>query len=231
MKPNLTTIENLPLAFSQVREDPLLDLELLRSIHGKNLRVLMVASGGDSLCCLAAQKNVCSIDAVDFNSAQLRLSEIKLSLLKESPDFRLKLLGHKQCDPYERGKALEGILSNFKDEVNLGPRRLINIFGLDFSGRYEQLFRLIQRDLFEGILKDRSISEVLEADDFELFKSELKKVFDQYFDLPLLVRLFGEEATQNPHQSFKSHFLERTLQFLENPDNSRSPFLNQLLKG
>ena len=42
-------IENLPIFFSQVREDPLLDLKVINNLSARKTKVLMIASGGETL--------------------------------------------------------------------------------------------------------------------------------------------------------------------------------------
>ena len=38
--------ERMPIRFAQVREDALLDLDLLVRVHAKPIRVMMIGSGG-----------------------------------------------------------------------------------------------------------------------------------------------------------------------------------------
>ena len=61
----------LPLAFAQVREDPWLDLEIVRRI-GAGARVLMVASGGCTAAYLASSDLTAHLRLIDLNPAQLR---------------------------------------------------------------------------------------------------------------------------------------------------------------
>src|SRR5213078_2896892 len=78
----------LPVAFALVREDPLLDLDVLARA-GPTARVLLVASGGCTAAALAAAPNVARLHLVDPNPAQLALCRLKLRLLQtETPDTR-----------------------------------------------------------------------------------------------------------------------------------------------
>src|SRR5690348_13503060 len=84
----------LPVAFAQVREDPLLDAEVLRGLSPK-ARIIMIASGGCTLAFLAARIRLERIDAVDPNPAQIALTRLKVHLLfHENSAGRLALLGH-----------------------------------------------------------------------------------------------------------------------------------------
>ena len=219
---NFKEIEKLPLAFSQVREDPLVDLNVLRSIESNNCRVLMIASGGDTLAHLASQKNIQSIDAVDANPAQLNLSQLKLKLLEFPTDYRLRILGH---HPFGRLADLQSLAKEIGfDLESLGPLHLLEESGPDFAGRYEQLFAAIQNKITKKNIE-------LFNQSFDLISESLKEVYDEFFDLDLLIRLFGKEATQNPVQKFGDHFFERTRLFMSKEGCKNSPFLNQMLLG
>ena len=50
-------IHQLPILFSQVREDPKIDLELIESIPGNNLKALMMPPAGKHLHPQHPQKN------------------------------------------------------------------------------------------------------------------------------------------------------------------------------
>ncbi|MCM8527517.1 MAG: BtaA family protein [Lentisphaeraceae bacterium] len=215
-------IDKLPIYFSQVREDPRLDEEVIKSI-GRPCRVLMIASGGDSVCYLATLDKVTSIDAVDGNSSQISLNKLKLSLLKFSPENRFRILGHEQMDSDIRHQIITEICRENNISISdFGPAELTYESGLDFTGRYEQLFIGIQRELsIRGLKPSDLLTKPL----------ELKCVFREYFDLDLLVKIFGKEATQNPRQSFSEHFLEQACSFINSPQSLNSPFLNQMLYG
>src|SRR5688572_5670546 len=67
-----------PLAFAQVREDPRLDLVVLRRLRAP-ADVIMIASGGDTAVCLGREP-LRSLTLVDANPAQLALSRLKMHL-------------------------------------------------------------------------------------------------------------------------------------------------------
>src|SRR5262245_49421848 len=85
----------LPVAFAQVREDPLLDLWVVEQLPA-NASVIQIASGGCTAAFLAAKaNNVARIHLVDPNPAQIALARLKLRLIQTSdPAERLSLLGH-----------------------------------------------------------------------------------------------------------------------------------------
>lgn len=215
-------IFDLPVNFSQVREDCLLDSEILQNINCK-VNVLMIASGGDTLSYLAANRQVKHIDAVDASSSQINLSKIKLALLNFSQENRLSILGHSKMSPGIREQILIEICRENKiDCSSLGPAELVSSEGPDFSGRYEQLFKGIQKELASRGINRSNLKEN---------RSELECIFNEYFDLALLVRLFGKQATQNPLKSFSHHFYDQTDKYLNRDESLNSPYLNQMLFG
>ena len=60
----------LPIAFSQVREDPAVDETILAGLP-PGARVFMIASGGDTAASLVASGRVSHLHLVDINPAQL----------------------------------------------------------------------------------------------------------------------------------------------------------------
>ena len=102
----LERASSLPVAFAQVREDALLDREVVRSI-GKGARVAMVASGGCTAALLASMEGVGRLLVVDPNPAQLALTGLKLRLLESTgPEERLAVLGHAPMAPVDRRARL-----------------------------------------------------------------------------------------------------------------------------
>src|SRR5262249_56082579 len=77
----------LPIAFAQVREDPLLDLWVVERIEQAAARVLLIASGGCTAAALAGSGRVAQLHLVDPNPAQIALARWKLALLETAqPD-------------------------------------------------------------------------------------------------------------------------------------------------
>ena len=156
----------LPIAFALVREDALLDMDVVRSI-GPGVRVLMVASGGCTAAALVTIPNVAHLHLVDPNPAQLALSRLKLSLLAtDEPPARLALLGHLSLAPKDRRDALVEVLGflGLAEDV-LGPLDLVAALGPDHCGRYERLFSRLREalqprnDELVGLLKLRDPAE------------------------------------------------------------------------
>jgi S-adenosylmethionine-diacylglycerol 3-amino-3-carboxypropyl transferase len=219
----------LPLAFAQVREDPRVDLDLVKAA-GAGARVMMIASGGDTACALAALGGVSRLHLVDPNPAQLALTRLKLSLLKSAgPERRLELLGHRELP--NRGEAIAARLRELSLAGDaLGPPSLIAEKGPDHAGRYEVLFAKLRGAI--GELPILSLMDPYEqANAWAGVEPLLDRAYAQVLALPILVALFGEGATRNPVQPFDRHFLARTKWALETIPARANPWLQQMLAG
>lgn len=139
---------SLPIAFAQVREDPLIDLWVARQLKD-NARVVMIASGGCTAALLACSRNIGRLHLVDPNPAQLALSLLKLRLLQaHDRPTRLALLGHAPLDPRIRRARIESELGHLGlDAGSLGPANLVATLGPDHAGRYERVFAALRHAL------------------------------------------------------------------------------------
>ncbi len=124
----------LPVAFAVVREDPQLDLEVLRHLPPRP-DVVMIASGGETALRLASEP-LTSLLLVDLNPAQLELVRRKWQLSQGDREQALLVLGHR---PGDRRPFLCGLEDN-----SLGPFEFVCEHGLDYLGRYEAVFRDFQ---------------------------------------------------------------------------------------
>ena len=136
----LEATARLPVAFTQVREDPAIDVELVRGLN-RAARVLMIASGGETAAMLS-KLPIAELRLVDVNRSQLNLTRLKLQLLTTANrSERLRLLGHLPMDADKRSGELARRLSALKLPADaLGPPALVARHGLDHCGRYEWLF-------------------------------------------------------------------------------------------
>ncbi len=236
----------MPLAFALVREDPLLDLEVLR-LCPKKTRVLMVASGGCTAALLAAEPNTDHLHLVDPNPSQLLLAQLKWHLLRTAePARRAAILGHAPMGVEERRRYLNEFLDD--DKLWLGPplapsERLgamdrVAMLGPDHAGRYELLFARLREVLRP---RAREIETLLQLSDPVEQASRLRSgpplgdaldaAYDEVLSLPNLVRLFGEGATQNPVEPFSRHFARRTRFILGRLPAATNPYLWLMLLG
>ena len=227
-----------PLAFAQVREDPLLDRRVVELCGGR-ARVLMVASGGCTAAALAAWGGVSELHLVDPNPSQMALARLKLDLLGEAPADRRRLMGHEALPSQARRHALEMRLLSASLPLDIiGPPDDVARLGPDHAGRYERLFAAFREALADS---REALEELLRQDDPEeqsrrvepgtTLGSALDAAFDDAFALPNLVALFGQEATRNPLEPFARHFAGRLRWVLGRQATDRNPFLWQLLLG
>lgn len=227
----------MPVAFSQVREDALVDESVVLGL-GEKVDVLMIASGGCTAALLASLPQVRRLHLVDPNPAQLALSRLKLHLLKHSrPAHRLALLGHQPMREEERRSRLGQALSELMlPHDTLGPFRTVVATGPDYVGRYEGVFRALQQTLggsereLLAALRSSTANASAFAPDSPLGR-KLDEALGQVMSLPNLVRLFGKDATSNPEKPFHLHFADRIRWIMENGQASTNPYLWQMLTG
>ncbi|MDP4625532.1 MAG: BtaA family protein [Akkermansiaceae bacterium] len=228
----------LPLAFSQVREDPRLDLEIAKRLPA-GAKVMMVASGGETAVCLA-RLPLAQLSLVDINPAQLALTRCKFYLASHvGEEESLALLGHSAMPSDVRGKKWEAIFRDLglADDVLAEPS-LIAALGPDHCGRYEMAFAELRRILAPQ--KDE-ISQFLRATDAAsasaMIAAETKMgtaldtAFASALRLENLIALFGEGATHNPRRPFHSHFIAQLRDITARQPPSENPWIWQILEG
>ena len=236
----VTFAAGMPIAFAQVREDSLLDVEILERIGGRQIRGIMIASGGCTAAALVASGRLTELHLVDMNPAQLALSRLKLDLLHTAmPQERAEILGHAPLSINERSARLGEALRRLELPPDvLGPPSFVAEVGPDQAGRYELLFAQLRHEI-RGFTSE--IVDLLNLDDTaERIRrtrpeAPLGRAIDEAFEhgmaLPHLVRLFGAQATQNSLESFAKHFARRTRQAIALGCTVDNPYLWQLLTG
>ncbi|MCE2461898.1 MAG: DUF3419 family protein [Pseudomonadales bacterium] len=229
----------LPVAFAQVREDALLDYEVVRSI-GDGARVAMVASGGCTAALLAGTASVAHIHLVDPSPAQLALTRLKLRL-QETTDRRerLALLGHAPMPAVDRTARLTGELAALDlPRDALGAISLVGGIGPDHAGRFEFLFAALREALHDCTKQLEALLSLCDpgrqaeriAPGLELGRC-IDEALDDVMQTSNLVRLFGEAAVRNPAVPFSKHFSARLRHVFETLPANDNPYLWQMLKG
>jgi S-adenosylmethionine-diacylglycerol 3-amino-3-carboxypropyl transferase len=234
----ISLASRLPLAFAQVREDPLIDLSIIAKL-APGARGIMVASGGCTAALLSGQNKFVHLTLVDMNPAQLGLTAIKLELLKHfTPDDRLSILGHKFMPVKTRRKILRQLLAETSAAENtLGPLDLVAELGPDYAGRYELLFRRLQYEIGASEQTQRMLALDKTEHQQKFFNASpeyferLKNAFNSVLSLPNLVQLFGETATRNAAMPFADHFYNRTVHAFQTLPAASNPYLSQVLSG
>ena len=197
----------------------------------------MIASGGCTAVFLAYMEKLRHLTLVDMNPAQIALCKLKFMLASnfDSHD-RLTLLGHKILPARERQNFLQDAFQQLEYDPNiLGSLDWVAEFGPDFVGRYELLFKRLQYviDDENNVKKLLSFHDLAQQSQFMQSHASLDKkmhlAFEEVMALPNLIKLFGEEATQNSVMSFSKHFYTRTLEAIHNFPTATNPYLAQML--
>lgn len=231
-----------PVAFAQVREDPLEEQELIQKYfpEKKDITVLMVASGGDTAAYLAGRDlPISKLTIVDPNPAQINLTKLKLRLLQESDEKRLQVLGHTSMSPAVRAKELTSLMQELNiPEGAFGSADKLNELGPDYAGRYEMVFKALREHLKPFAAQ---IEQLFTLDNIDEQKAKIDpntplgraidEAFDEVMSQKNLVEIFGEKATANRVQDFSRHFAERARVYLSSHLASDSPFMAQVLLG
>lgn len=213
---------NIPVAFAQVREDPELDRAVLNTI-GEQADIIMIASGGCTLCHLAQTRPNDRITLVDANPAQMQLALFKLHSLILEPTQRQALLLSAQQNETEAFAAQHDLAI---PELQHADRPL------HYYGRYEMLFAEL-RTLLGAADLDLSIPSCVESICQEACPEQRRfhAIFQDAFHLDTLVSLFGNEATQNPLQSFSDHFYQQSMHCMASGLYTHNYFFEDMFLG
>ena len=228
----------LPLAFSQVREDPRLDLEIARRLPA-DAKAMMIASGGETAVCLA-RLPLSELLLVDVNPAQLALTRCRFHLAANfAPEKSMALLGHLPMSAEARWENWSAIFHELSLPENvLAEPAQVAEFGADQCGRYEAAFRELRRLL---VPHQQEIDRFLHSEDAGSASrmispatetgTALEAAFAQVLRLENLVALFGEEATRNPRQPFHTHFINQLRDITSRQPPAENPWIWLLLAG
>lgn len=209
------------IAFSQVREDPELDLFVLNNIKSKRKKILMIGSGGCSILTMLLSENLKSIDLVDSNSSQIELVKLKIALLKN--------LSSKEFINFIEGNDKELILSIINEikedsffNENHWSKKLNKdalLYGINQIGVFEQLFKELRQSF--SVCPMQSYN-----------KKEWDLAFKTVFNRQNLINSFGEEAVKySMSKEFVEHFSSVMFNAINKYENKNNYFLDQIFKG
>lgn len=141
--------------------------------------------------------------------------------------------------PEARLAGIERVLAPTTVTVaELGPLHLVARHGPDQTGRYEHLFAALRNQLAGARAKLRRLlnmtdpaAQAAAAAPQTVLGRALDEAFDAVMALPNLVRLFGQNAVQNPVEPFCRHFARRTRAVLAAMPVRTNPYLWQMLAG
>ena len=191
------------LSFSQVREDPLLDLAVVAGL-GRPVRALVVASGGCTVLGLLGHETLQSVRAVDPNPAQLHLLALRLAAAEGLDlDQTRILLG---LAPGDRGAIYDALRPGLAPETrawwDARPDQVG--WGLNQVGRFEALFR----DLAARVRQETGLDPLV-APRQTAAHPAWAPCFERTFARGDLARVFGPAAVDySMDRSFGDHFAD-----------------------
>lgn len=191
------------ILFSQVREDPSVEMEVIRRfLKPKKAKIILVGSGGCTVLSLLSLDNVDEIHCVDMSESQLRLIRLKIAVI---------------CYFMEK----ETILKFFHGD---DPKIIETLEDLEISKEDKQFWRGHNKLLLKGINQSGGFEVLFQ----QLVASGFD--FDTLFDRKALISIFGESAVVNSlNKEFSDHFRQilTTYETLYRPEDNY--FYHQIL--
>jgi S-adenosylmethionine-diacylglycerol 3-amino-3-carboxypropyl transferase len=229
---------SLPLAFSQVREDTRIDVEIAGKLP-PGATAMMIASGGETALCLS-RLPLSRLVLVDVNPAQLALTRCRFHLAGNfSPEESMCLLGHLEMLPEKRFREWERIFESLGlPEDIFGGAMIIAKLGPDHCGRYEAAFAEIRQLLRPNAGELSAFLEMTDAAEASraiesgtALGSAIDSAFNRIFALKNLTVLFGEGATRNPRRPFHEHFPAQLRAITARQAPAENPWIWQIFSG
>jgi S-adenosylmethionine-diacylglycerol 3-amino-3-carboxypropyl transferase len=216
--------------FSQVREDWRIEWQVLDRLNQtlqKPLRALIVASGGCTALSLLAHPGLAQLDAVDGNPAQLALLRLRSAAMAELESaeqwiFLAKSgvsLAAARLAIYDRlrsqlPEASQAFWDERQDEI---------AYGVNYVGRFEQLFRELAERFAE-----RGLNPLIQPET-AIATPDWREIFEQVFERQKLIQTFGEAAVNySMDRSFGEHFADVFARSLRQFAPQENYFLTQV---
>ena len=220
------------IAFSQVREDPLVDERVVERVAqrlDRPIRVLMVASGGCTALSLLGLDAIERVVAVDANAAQIRLVELRRQAMAAlSTAEQRRFLGADLDDAAERRATYERLRPLLSDgaRAHWDARAPEIEAGVLHVGRFEALFRELSEALCDAGL------DPLERPAEAIESPRWREVFDRIFDRAALTLRFGPAAVDySMDRSFGEHFAAVVASALTRWPKGANYFVHQMLEA
>jgi len=217
--PQETLLYTSPIAFAQVREDPIVEINAIRELQMEfdELEISLICSGGDTICSIIkyfrqndshSDTPINIIHAVDLNPAQHHLTALKLALIQKYPPTDvIEILSNGIDKPTDIIGELMDRLSTENYTFWFNHQVLLRT-GVNQLGRFELLFK-------------------------ETFSNKSIIDFDLNFSHDNLRKIFGDSAVNYSHSKpFSEHFREVYQTYLElYPDPSSNYFYHQFVNN
>ncbi|MGE3830702.1 MAG: DUF3419 family protein [Parvibaculaceae bacterium] len=183
----LFTLAFSGLVYSQIWEDPLVDLEALSLGEGEHL--VAIASGGCNILSYLATRPI-RITAVDLNPSHVALNKLKLAAIRHLPDYRTLQRFFVEANARENVHAYADYIRPHLDEASrryweardlLGRRRIsyfrTNLYRHGLLGNFIGASHLLAR------LHGRNPRKILSAKSLDeqrkIFESDLAPLFEK----------------------------------------------------
>lgn len=184
------------ILFSQVREDPSVELEVIQTLLGiDKAKIVMVGSGGCTLLSLMGSDKIGEIDCVDASDSQLRLIRLKIAVISHFVE-KNAILKIFHGDDRTLIHALDSLDISEEDKMFWKNHGELLLNGINQSGCFEVLFRHLVTSGFD---------------------------FDTVFDRQVLISIFGKNAVVNSlNKEFSVHFRQilDTYKILYRPEDN-----------
>lgn len=196
------------ILFSQVREDPSVELNAIKLLNKNNLNVFIIASGGCTLLTLASlyANHINKVDALDINVEQIYLTQLKMALFYNLDKDKYLEFIEGRLDKYEIMQIFESLPLSNRCRKYWSENKDQLSYGINNIGKYEQLFR-----------------------ELKLSNFDYEKIFDKNY----LSSIFGDSAVKHSNiTSFSEHF-EGILQIYKiyHDQPSDNYFYNQIINN
>jgi len=224
------------LSYSVQNEDYKTELAILDRINRDGLRILLVASSGENALSLLTRNTVAHLHAIDLNTAQIRLCELRWAAAEHlTQDEQLRLLnaratGASSENAIDRRTLYDRLRPHLSAESCLfwDERAGSDLtFGIQHVGRNDVAMRDIRNDLQEAGFAPL----VTPLKDEEL--PDWKKVYENRMTPDYIQELFGlpsrglsERISQIAGYLGECHF-----HALRQPLAERNPFVTTVFKG
>ncbi len=203
-----------PLQFAQVREDPLIDLDVVRRSPGPDRHVMLVASAGCTALSLLVEPSIRTLEAVDLNPTQIALCRLKAAAVAcLETDGLWAFLGVVPGQPLDHWPQVARELPAADRALWETHREWLRM-GVLRAGNYERLFDLWRRHLHHFVASPALCRDLFAAGDpaeqqavFARFNQAFWPVgFTLAFHADLLHAMFGPKATQHATGPYDRYF-------------------------
>ncbi len=220
--------QNTDLHFSQVREDPQLELHLVEELakrRGRPLKALVVGSGGCTALSLLSSDVVERVDAIDINPAQTHLIELRKAAVRElNLDEQKQLIG--ECERLSDAELRQALFDGIAGRAYWEARRDHIAFGVNRVGTFDRMVAEVGEAFVEvGI---DPIAQPARA----LGHERWLEIFNGVFDVARVRELIGSAMTHySTTYTWAQHFSAAFAEALRRFAGEDNYFLHHIFRA